>query len=202
MKLTKTQFKILTDIMRGDRIALREGGYFNENCEHVNFNSIRGLIERGFLYVTVTNPISSTGFGGMVIDHRAVTTRGFLYVERYMDQEMTPYEREKLEPKLLLLHEWKADQKLTKDEIEKKAERLMELENALELHKVLYSAALVPTEMIIDELAEMISIVEEVMPYAKGDPEPLFKMLDKFIRVHREFEKYKEEESKDGKDGN
>lgn len=81
--------------------------------------------------------------------------------------------------------------------LEKRAQRLVDLEAELNLHETFWSAALYPTTSIIAEYKILITLCEEILPDVWGTTESLKKHITKLKRNRRKYVKHREEEVKE-----
>lgn len=81
--------------------------------------------------------------------------------------------------------------------LEERAQRLVDLEDELNLHETFWGAALFPTASIIKEYSILIALCEEILPDVPNKIETLEKHIAKLKRNRRKYVKHREEEVKE-----
>ena len=85
---------------------------------------------------------------------------------------------------------------MTDKEVKEKAEKYIELGQAIQYHEVLWSDGLYPTDSLIKELEQGVTLIEELLPHVakEKNPKPMKQLLDIWMKKIEKYRKYSEDE--------
>ena len=86
MKISRNQAKILRHLLSYGEIRQRDGGYFNEDGNHIPFKALNGLVVRELLSDSIRHTMPSVGLGSSPVFYdSSVTEKGREAYREFVD---------------------------------------------------------------------------------------------------------------------